>query len=74
MLSSWEYAKEIIMNANFPYKNNNPKNEIDIIVNTGNRLLFVECKTQINDITDIDKFRTAVKNYGGMGCKALFIT
>src|SRR5574344_56864 len=74
MLSSWEYAKEIIMNANFPYKNNNPENEIDIIVNTGNRLLFVECKTQINDITDIDKFRTAVKNYGGMGCKALFIT
>jgi hypothetical protein len=74
MLSSWKYAKEIIMNVKFPYKNNNPKNEIDIIVNTGNRLLFVECKTQIYDITDLDKFRTAVKNYGGMGCKSLFIT
>lgn len=74
MLSSWKYAKEIIMNVKFPYKNNNPKNEIDIIVNTGNRLLFVECKTQIYDITDLDKFRIAVKNYGGMGCKSLFIT
>jgi hypothetical protein len=74
MLSSWKYAKEIIMNAKFPYKNNNTKNEIDIIVNTGKRLLFVECKTQIYDITDLDKFRTAVKNYGGMGCKSLFIT
>lgn len=75
ILSKWEYAKEIRMNVKFPYlAERNPKNEIDLIVNTGNRLLFVECKTQINDITDIDKFRTAVKNYGGMACKALFIT
>ncbi len=74
MLSHWKYAKEIIMNVVFPYNDDKPKNEIDVIVNTGNRLLFVECKTQINDITDIDKFRTAIKNYGGMGCKGLFIT
>lgn len=74
MLSHWKFAKEIILNVKFPYQNALPKNEIDVIVNTGNRLLFVECKTQIKDITDIDKFRTAVKNYGGMGCKALFIT
>lgn len=75
ILSNWKYAKEIRLNVCFPYQtNNNAKNEIDIIVNTGNRLLFVECKTQIFNITDIDKFRTSVKNYGGMGCKALFIT
>lgn len=75
LLSTWQYAKEIRMNVNFPYNaERNPKNEIDLIVNTGNRLLFVECKTQISDITDIDKFRTAVKNYGGMACKALFVT
>ncbi|WP_276964799.1 hypothetical protein [Bacteroides graminisolvens] len=36
--------------------------------------MFIECKTQITNITDIDKFSTAVRNYGGMGCKALFIT
>ena len=75
LLSTWQYAKEIRMNVKFPYNaERNPKNEIDLIVNTGNRLLFVECKTQISDITDIDKFRTAVKNYGGMACKALFVT
>lgn len=74
MLSHWKYAKEILMNVKFPYKDKKTKNEIDIILNTGERLLFVECKTQITNITDIDKFRTAVKNYGGMGCKALFIT
>lgn len=75
MLFNWKFTKEIRLNVCFPYQtDNNAKNEIDIVVNTGNRLLFVECKTQIFDITDIDKFRTAVKNYGGMGCKALFIT
>lgn len=74
-LAKWEYAKEIWMNVKFPYESQrNPKNEIDIIVNTGDRLLFVECKTQIANITDIDKFRTAVKNYGGMACKSLFVT
>ena len=74
MLSEWIHAKEVWMNVKFPYIDGNTKNEIDIIVNMGNKLLFVECKTNIYDNTDIDKFRTAVKTYGGMGSKALFIT
>lgn len=78
MLSHWRHAKDIRLNCKFPLRNTNnvqfPKNEIDIIVNTGSKILFVECKTQITSSTDIDKFRTAVKNYGGMGSKALFIT
>lgn len=74
LLSRWKQTKEIWLNTVFPYHNKQAKNEIDIIVNVGNKLLFVECKTQIYDNTDIDKFRTAVKNYGGMGCKALFVT
>lgn len=74
MLSKWEKAKEIRLNCMFPAKNNAPKNEADIIVDTGSKLLFVECKTQIHEITDIDKFRSVVKNYGGMGSKALFVT
>lgn len=74
MFKSWSKCKEIWMNVKFPYKNNNPKNEIDVIVNTGVKLLFIECKTQIFDNTDIDKFAAAVKNYGGIGTKSLFIT
>ncbi len=74
ILSRWNKAKEVLLNVKFPYKDKSTKNEIDILINTGERLLFVECKTQIFDITDLDKFRTAVKNYGGMGCKALFVT
>lgn len=74
VLSQWEYAKQIWLNVEFPYRNNNPKNEIDIVVNTGKRLLFVECKTQIKDKTNIDKFSKAVKNYSGMASKALFVS
>lgn len=74
MLSQWNKAKDIRMNCIFQSTKGSPKNEIDIIVNTGSKLLFVECKTQIKNETDIDKFASAVKIYGGMGSKALFIT
>ncbi len=74
MLSRWEKAQDIILNATFFYSDKDPKNEIDIIVNMGNKLLFVECKTQIKQLTDLDKFATAAKKYSGMGVKMLFVT
>lgn len=73
-LAAWSNTKQIRMNCVFPARSGSPKNEIDIIVNTGNKLLFVECKTQIKNETDIDKFASAVKVYGGLGSKALFVT
>lgn len=74
LLNKWSACLEVWLNVIFPYSTRSPKNEIDIIVNTGRKLLFVECKTQLFDNTDIDKFAAAVKNYGGMGAKAIFIT
>lgn len=74
LLSKWEKAKEICLNCRFPYKSNIDKNEVDIIVNTGTKILFVECKTQVWNSTDVDKFHSVVKTYGGMGSKALFVT
>lgn len=75
MLDRWSYRKQVYMNVELPFAaGTKTKNEIDIVVNTGNRLLFVECKTQVFDTTAIDKFRTVVKNFGGMGAKALFVT
>jgi hypothetical protein len=49
-------------------------NEVDIIVNTGKKLLFVECKTQVFNSIDIDKFATVIRNYGGLGSKGLLVT
>ena len=74
LLSHWKKAKNIYMNCRFPFKSNVDKNEVDIIVNAGNKLLFVECKTQINKTTDIDKFNSVVRAYGGTASKALFVT
>lgn len=67
-------AENVRLNCIFRNIKNLPKNEIDIIVNTGSKLIFVECKTQIYNTTDVDKFRSAVRNYGGLGSKPLFIT
>lgn len=74
ILENWDKAMEICMNCRFPFKTGADKNETDIIINTGTKILFVECKTQIAHTTDIDKFRSVVKAYGGMGSKGIFIT
>lgn len=64
----------VFTNCIFKSENGQDKNEIDIIANTGQKLIFVECKTEIKEITAIDKFASVVKNYGGDGSKAMFIT
>lgn len=74
LLSTWSRSKEICMNCKFPFKKNVDKNETDIVINTGSKVLFVECKTQITNTTDIDKFRSVIKGYGGIGSKGLFVT
>ena len=74
LLSQWSRVKDIRLNCEFPDVEGSAKNEIDIIINTGSKLLFVECKTRIFNETDIDKFASAVKVYGGFGSKALFVT
>lgn len=57
MLNNWTYSHEIRLNCIFPFTQNNKnqysktKNEIDIIVNTGRKLLFVECKTNISTLS-----------------------
>lgn len=65
---------DILLNCHFKFKDGDDNNEIDIILNSGIKLLFVECKTNINKITDLDKFHSVVKRTSGMGSKALFVT
>ena len=74
LLGRWKQATEVWMGARFPYIEGKDKNEIDVLVSLGSKLLFVECKTQIADNTNIDKFKTAADLYGGRGCMKLFVT
>jgi hypothetical protein len=66
-------VKEVLMNCTFMAENIIAKNEIDIILDMGDKLFFVECKTQISDITAIDKFRSALKNFSGLSSKGIFV-
>lgn len=67
-------AKDIRMNGMFVDSDGLAKNEFDIIVDCGTRLLFVECKTMVFDTTDIDKFRSALRNFSGTSSSGLFVT
>lgn len=64
----------IWLNCRFADSEGNPKNEIDIIAEMENRLLFVECKTMIHDTTDIDKFSSALRNFSGTSSTGIFVT
>lgn len=74
LIEGWDKATDIRLNCIFSSSLGYTKNEVDIIVNTDRKPLFVECKTKLYNSTDIDKFSTVVKNYGGASCKAVFIT
>lgn len=66
--------RNIWLNCKFTDSEGRPKNEIDIIAEMENRLLFVECKTMIHDTTDIDKFSSALRNFSGTSSTGIFVT
>ena len=75
MLSQWEHADELYLNTVFERRHDKTnKNEIDIIVSTEVKMFFVECKTHVADIKDIDKFRNVVKILGGLAAKPILVT
>lgn len=74
-LKKWSKLQEMYWNTIFERKHNrSDKNEIDIIVDTGVKMFFFECKTNVHDIKDIDKFRNIVKIFGGLAAKPILIT
>ena len=74
LLSKWSEARSVWINCILQGRDGGaPLNEYDIIVFNGIKYLFVECKTQVNTPTDVDKFNN-VKSYGGLQIKRIFIT
>ena len=74
-LSSWEQQKEIFLNVKFKLQETGVEsNEVDIVVRTEKKYLFVECKTSAFSPSDVDKFNDVAKNYGGIATKRIFIT
>lgn len=74
LLSKWEKTKDIIMNVHFKGRGSTGEtNEIDIIVRTEKKFLFVECKTSVANPTDLDKFRQVSAQYGGIAVKRILM-
>ncbi len=74
LIEGWSKCNDIRLNSIFISKSGDVKNEIDIIIETDYKPVFIECKTQIKNHTDLDKFSTVVKNFSGKGGKAVFIS
>ena len=74
LLSRWHQRKDIIMNVHFRGSaTNGEANEVDIIVRTEKKFLFVECKTSVAHPTDLDKFNEVSGQYGGIAVKRMLM-
>lgn len=75
-VSKWTKAKEVMLQCVLPFKSDNKilKNEIDILLNTGNKLIFVECKSGHIKQEDVNKMKVIKQTYGGIISKSLLIS
>lgn len=74
-ISKWSKAKELFIQCELPFKTdvNTTKNEIDILVNIGGKLIFIECKSGMVKQEDINKIRIIKDTYGGIISKSLLV-
>ncbi|WP_370089405.1 Card1-like endonuclease domain-containing protein [Ekhidna sp.] len=75
-LSKWSGATQILINCELPFRSDASmmKNEIDILLNADNKLVFVECKSGNVVQADINKMNTIKKTYGGVISKAILVS
>ena len=65
-----------MLHCELPFKTDDKslKNEIDIVLNTGNKLIFVECKSGNIKQEDINKMKVIKQTYGGIISKSLLVS
>lgn len=75
-ISSWKSAREVHMSLAIKSNANDKldKNEIDILINTGQKILFIECKSGKVTQSDINKMRAIGKFYGGISSKSILVS
>tara|TARA_R110002072_G_scaffold92432_3_gene205722 strand:+ start:2719 stop:3813 length:1095 start_codon:yes stop_codon:yes gene_type:complete len=76
VVKDWKSAKDVHMSLAIKSSQNDKldKNEIDILLNTGQNILFLECKAGIVTQSDINKIRTVSKFYGGISSKSILVS
>lgn len=75
-VDNWSPAKEILMSVAIKSNRNAnmDKNEIDIFINTGQNIFFIECKSGIVTQSDLNKIKTVGKFYGGISSKSILVS
>lgn len=75
-IANWTELKEMLVNCILPFKTDKliRKNEIDVLINTGRRLIFVECKSGNVKHEDINKMRVVKQTYGGLISKSVLVS
>lgn len=75
-VAKWNKLKEMLVKCELPFKTdmNTTKNEIDILLNTGKKLIFVECKSGIVRQEDINKMKVIKQTYGGLISKSILVS
>ena len=75
-VSKWIHAYEFKMNLRIKSKvqDQKDKNEIDIVLNTGKNLIFIECKTGEVNQNDINKIKTVSELYGGISSRSILVS
>ena len=76
VIKNWKKIYELRLNLELFSKKleQNVKNEIDIVVNSGHKLIFIECKSGIVKQEDINKIRAVKRLYGGVASKSILVS
>lgn len=75
-VAKWSKAKELFIQCELPFKGDkeHKKNEIDILVNLGRQLIFIECKSGNIIQDDINKMKIVKDTYGGIISKSILVS
>jgi hypothetical protein len=74
-IKKWPKLKEILIQCELPFKGDKSatKNEIDILLNVGRKMIFVECKSGMVKQEDINKMKIVKDTYGGFIAKSILV-
>ena len=75
-IRDWDRIYEMALSLEFYSKtaDNLLKNEIDIAINTGRKLIFLECKSGNVKQEDLNKIRAVKRLYGGIASRSILIS
>lgn len=72
--SKWSRVKEQLLGVTIQTNSTQfTKNEIDIILNTGDNIIFIECKSGNVTQVDINKIEAVKSLYGGTSSKSILV-